>query len=88
MCFIIPLIETAKNQCQDHEHAYIVYSVYIINYNYIYINKNNIYSHLDLQALFLLIAFSGWIYAHSDFRCSLELKNAHLCLEGRVFTSF
>ena len=25
VCFIIPLIETTKNQCQDHEHAYCIY---------------------------------------------------------------
>lgn len=24
VCFIIPLIVTTKNQCQDHEHAYCI----------------------------------------------------------------
>ena len=37
------------------------------------------------MALFVLIAFSAWIYAHSDFSCSLELKNAHLCPDGWVY---
>jgi len=36
VCFIIPLIETTKNQCQDHEHAYCIYIVYI-QLCYIYI---------------------------------------------------
>ena len=37
---------------------------------------------------FLLIAFFAWIYARSDFLCSLELENTHVCVDGQVFTFF
>ena len=48
-----------------------------------------IYIYLDLHlALFLLIAVFTWIYARSDFLCSLELENVHLFLDGRAFTLF
>ena len=45
--------------------------------------------YINLQlALSSALAVSAWIYARSDFLCSLEVENANLELDGRVFTFF
>ena len=45
--------------------------------------------YINLQlALFSALAVSAWIYARSDFLCSLEVENANLEPDGRVFTFF
>ena len=56
---------------------------------YIYVCMHiYIYTWIFTQHFFLLIAVFAWIYACSDFLCSLELENAHLFLDGRAFTLF
>ena len=45
--------------------------------------------HPDLHlALFSAHSSFPWIYVRSDFLRSLELKNAHLFFDGRLFTLF
>ena len=45
--------------------------------------------YINLQLTFFsALAVSAWVYARSDFLCSLEVENANLELDGRVFTFF